>query len=241
MWSATWGCKIQRNGNSGSYIYGVDADWADRPVNYVSFWDAARFANWMGHGQPTGVQGPATTEDGSYTLNGYTGPYGSWIARNPGSTWVIPTEDEWYKAAYHKNDGVTGNYYEYPTGTDAEPSNELIDPDPGNNANFWHGGPTIGYPYYRTEVGEFENSGSPYGTLDQGGNVLEWNETVIGSSRGARGGSFDFLRNVLHATYRIHDPPSNELQNNGFRFAYVPEPATIVMLAFGGVVVLGRK
>ena len=26
-----------------------------------------------------------------------------------GTTDVIPTEDEWYKAAYHKNDGVTGN------------------------------------------------------------------------------------------------------------------------------------
>ena len=27
----------------------------------------------------------------------------------------IPTENEWYKAAYHKNDGVTGNYFDYPT------------------------------------------------------------------------------------------------------------------------------
>ena len=42
------------------------ADWADRPVNYVSFWDAARFANWLHNGQPTGAQGAGTTEDGAY-------------------------------------------------------------------------------------------------------------------------------------------------------------------------------
>ena len=35
-----YGCKIQRSGTSGSYTYSVAADWANRPVNYVSFWDA---------------------------------------------------------------------------------------------------------------------------------------------------------------------------------------------------------
>ena len=39
------------------------------------------------------------------------------VTRKPGATWVIPTEDEWYKVAYHKNDGVTGNYGDYPTGS----------------------------------------------------------------------------------------------------------------------------
>ena len=51
--------------------YSVAADCANRPVNYVSFWDACRFANWLHNGQPTGPQGPGTTEDGAYTLNGY--------------------------------------------------------------------------------------------------------------------------------------------------------------------------
>ena len=41
------------------------------------------------------------------------------ITRNPGSNWVIPTDNEWYKAAYHKNDGVTDHYYLYPTSSDA--------------------------------------------------------------------------------------------------------------------------
>ena len=91
------------------------------------------------------------------------------VTRESDATYFIPTENEWYKAAYHKNDGVTGNYFHYPTGIDTWPSNDLLTPDPGNNANFYDGSYTIGSPYYMTVVGEFENSESPYGTFDQGG------------------------------------------------------------------------
>ena len=93
------------------------------------------------------------------------------MIRESDATWVIPSEDEWYKAAYHKNDGVTGNYFDYPTSSDNIPSHDLIDPDPGNNGNFvYQGDCTSGSN--RTEVGEFENSVSPYGTFDQGGKRL---------------------------------------------------------------------
>ena len=60
------GANIQQIGSSPNYSYTVAADWANRPVNYVSFWDAARFANWLHNGQPTGAQGPGTTEGGAY-------------------------------------------------------------------------------------------------------------------------------------------------------------------------------
>ena len=50
----------------------VAGDWAGRPVNYVSYWDSCRFANWLNNGQPTGPQGAGTTETGAYTLNGAT-------------------------------------------------------------------------------------------------------------------------------------------------------------------------
>ena len=173
-----YGCNIIRSGIPGNYTYSVDAEWANRPVNYVSWGDAARFANWMHNGQPNGIQNTHTTENGSYCLNGAMSLEElNSVARNSTATWVIPSEDEWYKSAYHKNDGITGNYWEYTTSTDITPSNTLVNPDPGNNANFHVGGVyTIGGPYWRTEVGEFENSESPYGTFDQGGNVWEWNE-----------------------------------------------------------------
>ena len=55
---------------------------------------------------PTGgtlVKGPGTTETGAYTLNGaITNSALMAITRNAGATYFIPSENEWYKAAYYK-------------------------------------------------------------------------------------------------------------------------------------------
>ena len=227
MWTHQAGCKIERTGSPGSYTYRNAPDWANRPVNFVSWGDAARFANWLHNGQPTGAQDLTTTEDGSYFLNGMTSDHElEHVVREPGATWVIPTENEWYKAAYHKNDGVTGNYWDYPTSANNGVSNELIDPDPGNNATFSgiiFGDWTIGAPYYRTRVGAHENSASPYGTFDQGGNVQEFNETVPEPDiRGVRGGSW-FWGDILGVWYRPIDMhSSDEFSDLGFRVAALP-------------------
>ncbi len=134
-------------------------------------------------------------------------------------------------------------YYDYPTGTDSTPSNDLINPDPGNNANFPQSGYTIGSPYYTTEVGEFENSESPYGTFDQGGNVWEWNEAVLFSGqRGLRGGSFDSSSFVLlRADVRIDYNPTSENAVFGFRVASIPEPSTVLLGALAAVGLLMRR
>jgi len=251
MWDDPWadfGCRIQRHGTSGSYTYSVAADWADRPVNYVSWGDAARFCNWLENGQPTGAQDLMTTEDGSYYLNGAMSDAALMaVTRDPDATWVIPSEDEWYKAAYHKNNGVTGDYFSYPTSSDSVPSNELTDPDPGNNATFtYSGSQTIGSPYYRTEVGAHENSESPYGTFDQGGNVWEWNESIeyvpqFGLYRGLRGGSFDGEYAALRAASSDLNAASGGRAGLGFRVAVIPEPGTVALLGLGMLAVLRRR
>ena len=235
----TWirGCNITRSGNPGDYTYSIGdgtpadvANWANRPVNYVSWGDAARFCNWLDNGQPGLVipvlQDENSTETGSYTLNGATTRSELLnVRRESHATWVIPTEDEWYKAAYHKDNGVTGDYFDYPTSSDDIPSNGLTNPDVGNNATFYNGGYTIGSPYYRTEIGAHENSVSPYGTYDQGGNVWEWNESIVdGLHRGFRGGSFgtdhDKLRSVSRNEY---DDPPEERYTFGFRVVNLPD------------------
>jgi formylglycine-generating enzyme required for sulfatase activity len=216
------GCNIKRGGSPGSYTYSVAPDWADRPVNYVSWADAARFANWLHNGQPTGAQDLTTTEDGSYFLNGvseFNDTALEDVLREPDATWVIPAEDEWYKAAYHKNDGATGNYWNVPTGADGGLSNQLVDPDPGNHATYSNQGYTIGAPYYRTEVGAHENSASPYGTFDQGGNVMEFTEAVPEPDiRRMRGGSWFYGSSELYA-YAVDDVmhSSDQFNDLGFR------------------------
>ncbi|MHB1037493.1 MAG: formylglycine-generating enzyme family protein [Pirellulales bacterium] len=231
---------IARSGSgtvADPYLYtakGGDSNWDNRPVNFVSLWDAARFANWLHNGQ-----GDGDTETGAYINIGNQTTF----ARQAGAKWWIPSEDEWYKAAYHKNDGATGNYWDYPTGTNSVPSNDLLNPDPGNNANFSKSGYTIDDPYCSTLVGEFENSESPYGTFDQGGDLWEWNETAIfGWSRGLRGGGWgDYSSRYLRASARYDGNPAGEDAYVGFRVASVasvPEPGSITLLLCGAVTVL---
>jgi sulfatase modifying factor 1 len=237
MWLDPWdaGCRIQQSGTSGSYVYSVAPEWANRPVNHVSFWDACRFANWLHNGQPSGSQGPDTTETGAYTLGGYNGDDGRTIQRNANWKWAVTSEDEWYKGAYY--DAATSSYFDYPTGSNTRPGRDLNDVS-GNNANYIGTPFPIDAPYYTTVAGEFENSDSPYGTFDQGGNVLEWNEALSGTDptyafRCARGGSYNHTRTTMHMAVSFGSIPLNEYTTKGFRVVQVPEPAAAVLLTLG--------
>jgi sulfatase modifying factor 1 len=244
--SYMYGCNIKRTGSSGSYNYSVAPDWANRPVNLVSWLDAVRFCNWLTNGQRTGSQDLTTTEDGSYYLNGtttgVTAEY-TLIARKPGARYVLPTESEWYKSAYHKNDGVTGNYWTYPTQSDIPPVNTLSSTGT-NNANFndyynMTDHYTIGSPYWRTEVGAFAGSPGPYGTFDQTSNVLEWLESE--EDGGAMNRGMSFLEKYPSIIVWGSESPWNHENVVGFRVAEVPEPATLSLLALGGLALLRRS
>jgi formylglycine-generating enzyme len=236
MASTIYGSGITQIGSSGSYRYEVDSAFVSRPVNYVAYWDACRFANWLNNGQG----GAGTTEYGTYTLTS-GGISGNTVARNAGTTWMITNENEWYKAAYYNP--AAGSYYLYPTRTNTAPGEDLADGS-GNNANYSGTPYPIQSPYYTTMVGEFQNSNSPYGTFDQGGNVFEWNESIISvTNRGLRGGCFDVSISYLQSDHRnFYFDPASGSKEFGFRVVQVPEPASlgIVGLAFAGLIV-GRK
>ena len=215
---------INRSGSSGSYSYSVTTGLENRPVALVSWFDAARFANWLVNGQ-----GAGDTETGSYTLNGAISGI---ILKNAGASIYIPTEDEWYKAAYYN--GATSSYSLYPNG-----QNTITTAD----ANFAQ---VIGSS---TDVGSYSGDPSMYGTFDQGGNVVEWNDTVInGSLRGMRGGSWanhpndDYLAST--PTHTTPGSPSVEGSAVGFRVASVaaiPETSTALLGVLGILSFLRRK
>ncbi len=181
--SETAGCGIVREGSKGNYRYQVAADFANRPVNQLDFWDACRFCNWLHNNQGSG-----DTETGAYTLNGYRGSDGRKIRRNPGAKWFVPHEDEWYKAAYfdpHKP-GRPG-YWDFPTRSDSRGDRDRNSPH-GTNSYY---DTLLDTKYYIFEVGSFSHAKSAFGTYDQGGNVMEWNETPVALlQRGLRGGAY---------------------------------------------------
>jgi formylglycine-generating enzyme required for sulfatase activity len=211
-----------------------DGSSANRPITYVSWFDAARFANWMSNGQPQGAQDATTTENGAYALNGAT--RGVAVARNavnPNTgappTYAIPLENEWYKAAYYSpalNDGA-GGYSLYATQSNTTPGNAIGDTP--NQANYFTTvfSLTQSSDYlsmsrnYLTDVGAYTASGSFYGTFDQDGNVWQWND-LDGAAvpyRGLRGGYWFSgsvpLQSVLYST----DAPTRVENAVGFRLA----------------------
>ena len=224
-------------------------DSSNRPITYVSWFDAARFSNWMTNGQGSG-----STETGAYTLgNATTGPA---VAVNAGAAFYIPTNDEWYKAAYFSPNyggvGVPG-YYDYATQSDTPSDPDNIIGSGANRANYFTGAGfsvTQSSSYdsnqnYLTDVGAFSGSGSFYGTFDQSGNVFQWNDldglASSISSRGRRGGGWLSNAFNLSSSGSNSNDPSEEYNFTGFRLASpvaVPEPSTWVMglagIACGG-------
>ena len=235
------------------------ADYAQRPVTFVSFYDAIRFANWMHNGR-----GDGSTETGSYTLP-TTDPVptnGDSITRNPNATWVLPSEDEWYKAAYHQpadRGGDADDYWSYALRTnsiaafysDEPPGDDAPDPtrvanfrkDDGRNNGYDDGtainpgGGVAGLfnQLHVTPVGGYTQSTTFYGTFDQNGNVNEWTDTLIDNGnytqRVVEGGSWIKFSGSLAASFRSEpDTPDTETIDVGFRLALVPEPASALLL-----------
>jgi sulfatase modifying factor 1 len=242
---------IARSGSPGGYSYSVIGS-GNRPVTYVSWFDTARFMNWLHNGQPTGAQNAATTEDGAYSLHGAIS--GDSLGKNSGSLYWIPTEDEWYKAAYYQPalaGGDTDGYWLYPTRSNDAPGN-VIGPAP-NQANYYTGVFPV-YTYsvtqspsysatanYLADGGAYSGSASYYGTFDQGGSVYEWNDANYSGFQRARGGSWKAETNGLPATVDFLTLPVAEFDNLGFRVATIPEPGMAAMLILGASVFVGRR
>ena len=204
------------------------------PIVYVSWLSAARYCNWLQNNQPIGEEGAVTTERGAYHLDGYMGGV---VPVEKDATWSLPTEDEWYKAAYYKGGGTNTGYWLYPTQHDTAPDNKMTGAS-GNSANIfilvqgksWWGFPTTQETYscssapFLTSVDTFSNAAGYYQTYDMGGNVFEWvdahREGLDPTIQVVRGGAWskEFGAESLKSSYRnMTNHASLETNAIGFR------------------------
>ena len=84
-------------------------------------------------------------------------------------------------------------------------------------------------------MGAYTASASPYGAFDMGGDVWQWNEALIGSIRGLRGGSWGNDSYSLASSSRDIYLFTNEDAFLGFRVAVIPEPSTAVLVGIAAV------
>ena len=191
----------------------------DKPSTRVSWFDAARFVNWLNtsKGHP-----PA------YKFNG--GTFELWGPSDPGydpenlyrnrrARYVLPSAHEWYKAAYY--DPSAAGYFDYPTGSDAAPSPVASGTTSGTAV--------FDQPFLQGPADVSKAGGpSPWGTVGQGGNVYEWEESsqFLNNShpderRGFRGGSWEFGVIDLSSSWRLDGHPADTIPEVGFRVASI--------------------
>ena len=212
-----------------------------RPATGITWNEAARYVNWLN----TSTGGTAAYKFSGSTFQlwsaGDAGYNASNMFRNSLAKYWLPSSNEWYKAAYGNPNGTWNNY---PTGSDSVPTAVAS----GTVANT---------AVYNAKSGpaDITSAGglSPYGTMGQGGNVWEWNETAYdgsnnspGDIRDLRGGSWleGALGYYLSASTQIGGTPTYEGDpNQGFRVASVPEPSALSLLAvgLGGLALVRRR
>jgi len=218
------GAGIIRSGTSGNYSYSVIGNSGNAPVTFVTWFNAARFCNWLHNGQPTDPKdAESSTETGAYTLNGDKTRGNE--TKDPGAKWWIPSENEWYKAAYYDPElnGGKGGYWRYATQSNTTPGNVI-----GSGSNqvngIVNGSFSVKIRRYShdsllTPVGVFTNSASYYGAYDQAGNVAQWNDALISGKRGIRGAPCSAFTFEMSSATHSYAPPSTVGMYMGFRVA----------------------
>jgi formylglycine-generating enzyme required for sulfatase activity len=253
---------IEKFNASQSLQITKDTRGTAKPATSVSWNEAARFVNWLN--TSTGNQAAY-----KFTTSGVNDNIDLWTSgdagydvnnkyRNSLAKYVLPSYNEWYKAAYYNPTNST--YYDYANGSNTAPSAVA-----SGNLN--------DTAVYRQSFGQgpadvnLAGGLSPYGVMGLGGNVYEWEESSGdlanssgSSSRGYRGGFWDsFFSSNLSSSSRFVNVPSGEVNVIGFRVASlsssappppppppppaVPEPSTLVigtLFGLGGLLAKRR-
>jgi hypothetical protein len=241
--------QLSQAAASSGYNLGGGAWTGSQPAANVDWYQAAAFVNYLNTSQgyapaynltfsgstPTGVS--AWTGSNIWTLGGTD------YIRNANAEYFLPSENEFYKAAYY---GPGGTYYQYATGSNTAPTAVAS----GTAA----GTAVYNQPFAQGPAAVNQAGGlSSYGTMGQSGNVFQWNETDSSDPTNnsfynpvLRGGSWGDASYVLSSSGRSFDDPANSNGYLGFRVASVesvPEPSTYLLVVVGllGLAMAKRK
>jgi hypothetical protein len=228
---------------SGRHYSIAYPEWADKPYGFANFLRTARFANSVTNGRLISKRS-ITSGAFSYVIykvrlsrNSERGMYdmrNRKTTRRRATGFVVPSQDEWIKAAYFDPAGGgmfsywkyptnAGNFFDQPTQTSPDPTapnTATLNPTTGDVTNastqplaIYHGSsfPTWcpsqvsastcssvnplhlsasayakAYQGSLGTVGQSKTLG-PWGTLDQGGNAVEWTDTITPPPAGKKG------------------------------------------------------
>ena len=237
---------ITKATNLGMNNVMAGAHTGDEPAADISWYEAAAFVNWLN--EQVGAHAAynlsfssgwsmtlwGVSDQASTGVDSGTNPY-----RHKDAYYFLPSEDEWYKAAYHQDDGVTANYWDYATGSNSIP-------------NAVASGTTADTAVYdgQADPADITQAGglSSYETMGQNGNVWEWSESAFDGSnnvntedRAGRGGGWSDTEGHLRSSNRSLSDPADEYSNVGFRVASVPEPSAAVLMLMGLGALLVRR
>lgn len=205
----------------------LDNRGPQKPATSLSWFEAARFVNWLN--EDVGIS-PAYKFDAA-------GDFQLWTVADPGynpanpfrnalARYVLPSVDEWYKAAYY--DPVADVWWDYATGSDSPPVAVASGNAPGTAVWNQTSGPA--------DV-QLAGGVSPFGSVGQGGNVWEFEETATDlfnsdaqEGRGIRGAEYVVAISPigLSSSFRNSGLSSASYMNVGIRIASVPEPPSAV-------------
>ncbi len=208
----------------------------NQPAADIDWYEAAAFVNFLNTSSGKTVAYDLTFSNGSWSMALWSSGQ-AWTAggtnlyRNKDAFYFLPSENEWYKAAYYNAAGT--NYFLYPTASNTVPTAVAS----GTNAD------TAVYQFVSFSPAVVNAAGglSSYGTMGQGGNIWEMNETAFdgsnnspSESRALRGGSYPNDATRLVSSYHQATEPLDSAASIGFRVASVPEPSTYVLLLMAG-------
>jgi formylglycine-generating enzyme required for sulfatase activity len=219
----------------------------NQPAATITWYEAAAFVNWLNTSTGKTAAYDLAWNGSAWSMNLWSSEQ-AWTAggtnlyRNKDAFYFLPSENEWVKAAFYNPAG--SNYFDYPTASSSIPTAVAS----GTNAG------TAVYNNNEIVPAIVDSAGglSPYGTMGQGGNVVEWNESAFDrtnslstESRAARGGYYGSVAINLRSFARVERDPAIWLNDLGFRVASVPEPSTYALLALAaaglGAHVLRRR